>query len=51
MGWPAGLAATGRLSGDADVVEYRGMLTIVRDRVKDLMAKGMTLRQRRWEDP
>jgi cyclase len=35
----------GRLSDEADVVEYRDMLMIVRDRVKDLMAKGMTLPQ------
>jgi cyclase len=27
------------------VVEYRNMLTIVRDRVQDLIAKGMTLEQ------
>jgi glyoxylase-like metal-dependent hydrolase (beta-lactamase superfamily II) len=33
----------GRLSDEADVVEYRDMLTIVRDRVQDLMAQGKTL--------
>jgi glyoxylase-like metal-dependent hydrolase (beta-lactamase superfamily II) len=33
----------GRLSDEADVVEYRDMLTIVRDRVRDLIAKGMPL--------
>jgi glyoxylase-like metal-dependent hydrolase (beta-lactamase superfamily II) len=33
----------GRLSDEADVVEYRDMLTIVRDRVQDLVAKGRTL--------
>lgn len=33
----------GRLSDEADVVEYRDMLTIVRDRIADLIAKGMTL--------
>jgi cyclase len=33
----------GRLSDEADVVEYRDMLTIVRDRVQDLVAKGKTL--------
>ena len=33
----------GRLSDEADVVEYRDMLTIVRDRVRDLVAKGKTL--------
>ena len=33
----------GRLADEADVVEYRDMLTIVRDRVQDLVAKGKTL--------
>jgi glyoxylase-like metal-dependent hydrolase (beta-lactamase superfamily II) len=33
----------GRLSDEADVVEYRDMLTIVRDRIQDLIAKGKTL--------
>jgi cyclase len=33
----------GRLSDEADVVEYRDMLTIVRDRVQDLVAKDKTL--------
>jgi glyoxylase-like metal-dependent hydrolase (beta-lactamase superfamily II) len=35
----------GRLSDEADVVEYRDMLTIVRDRVQALVGKGMTLAQ------
>ncbi len=35
----------GRLSDEADVVEYRDMLTIVRDRVQDLVAKGSSLAQ------
>jgi cyclase len=33
----------GRLSDEADVVEYRDMLTIVRDRVQDLIAKKKSL--------
>jgi glyoxylase-like metal-dependent hydrolase (beta-lactamase superfamily II) len=33
----------GRLSDEADVVEFRDMLTIVRDRVQDLVSKGKTL--------
>jgi cyclase len=41
----------GRLSDEADVVEYRDMLTIVRDRVEDLMAKGMTLAQIKAAQP
>jgi cyclase len=33
----------GRLCDEADVVEFRDMVTIVRDRVRDLKEKGMTL--------
>jgi cyclase len=32
----------GRLSDEADVVEYRDMVTIIRDRVQDLITKGLT---------
>lgn len=35
----------GRLCDEADVVEYRDMLTIVRDRIKDMIGRGMTLEQ------
>ena len=35
----------GRVADEADVVEFRDMATIVRDRVRDLMRKGMTLAQ------
>jgi cyclase len=35
----------GRLCDEADVVEYRDMVTIVRDRVQDLMRRKMTLQQ------
>jgi glyoxylase-like metal-dependent hydrolase (beta-lactamase superfamily II) len=35
----------GRLSDTADVASYRNMLTMVRDRVRDLKKKGMTLQQ------
>jgi glyoxylase-like metal-dependent hydrolase (beta-lactamase superfamily II) len=35
----------GRVSDEADVVEYRDMLTIVRDRVQDLIEKGRTLEE------
>jgi glyoxylase-like metal-dependent hydrolase (beta-lactamase superfamily II) len=35
----------GRLSDEADVAEYRDMVTIVRDRVRDMVKKGMTLEQ------
>ncbi|MBV8729823.1 MAG: MBL fold metallo-hydrolase [Acidobacteriia bacterium] len=35
----------GRLCDQADVVEYRDMATIIRDRVRDMIKKGMTLEQ------
>jgi glyoxylase-like metal-dependent hydrolase (beta-lactamase superfamily II) len=35
----------GRLCDQADVVEYRDMTTIIRDRIQDLVKKGMTLEQ------
>jgi cyclase len=35
----------GRLCDEADVVEYRNMLTIIRDRFRDMIRKGMTLEQ------
>ena len=35
----------GRLCNEADVVEYRDMVTIVRDRIQDLVKKGQTLEQ------
>jgi glyoxylase-like metal-dependent hydrolase (beta-lactamase superfamily II) len=35
----------GRICDEADVVEYRDMLTIVRDRIQDAIKKGRTLEQ------
>jgi glyoxylase-like metal-dependent hydrolase (beta-lactamase superfamily II) len=35
----------GRLSDESDVSEYRDMVTIVRDRVQDMVTRGMTLEQ------
>jgi hypothetical protein len=35
----------GRICDEADVVEYRDMVVIVRDRVQDMIKKGMTLEQ------
>jgi cyclase len=35
----------GRLSDTADVASYRNMLVMIRDRIRDLMNKGMTLEQ------
>jgi glyoxylase-like metal-dependent hydrolase (beta-lactamase superfamily II) len=52
----------GRLSDEADLVQYRNMVTIIRDRIQELTARGMTLDQvkaakptagydRRWATP
>jgi glyoxylase-like metal-dependent hydrolase (beta-lactamase superfamily II) len=35
----------GRLCDEADVVEYRDMVTILRDRIRSMVEKGMTLKQ------
>jgi glyoxylase-like metal-dependent hydrolase (beta-lactamase superfamily II) len=35
----------GRISDEADVVEYRDMLTIIRDRVQEMVDRRMTLEQ------
>jgi cyclase len=35
----------GRLTDEADVVEYRDMVTIIRDRIDDLIHRGLTLEQ------
>ena len=35
----------GRISDEADLVEYRDMTTIIRDRVQDMLNRGMTLAQ------
>ncbi len=35
----------GRIGNESDVAEYRDMLTIVRDRVRSMIDKGMTLQQ------
>jgi cyclase len=35
----------GRICDEADVVEYRDMVIIVRDRIQDLIKKGMSLEQ------
>jgi hypothetical protein len=35
----------GRICDEADVLEYRDMLTIVRDRIQDAIKKGKTLQE------
>jgi cyclase len=41
----------GRLCDEADVVEYRNMLTVIRDRFRDMIHKGMTLEQVKAANP
>jgi glyoxylase-like metal-dependent hydrolase (beta-lactamase superfamily II) len=41
----------GRISDSADVAYYRDMATVVRDRVQELIKKGMTLEQVKAERP
>jgi hypothetical protein len=45
MGGTLVVPGHGRVSNEADVLEYRDMLTIVRDRVQDMIKKGMTFQQ------
>ncbi|HLF12680.1 MAG TPA: MBL fold metallo-hydrolase [Gammaproteobacteria bacterium] len=41
----------GRLADEADVVEYRDMVTIVRDRIRAMIEMGMSLRQVQAAEP
>jgi glyoxylase-like metal-dependent hydrolase (beta-lactamase superfamily II) len=41
----------GRICDEADVVEYRDMVVIIRDRIRDMISKGMTLDQVRAAKP
>jgi cyclase len=41
----------GRLCDEADVVEYRDMVTIIRDRIQDMVKRGMTLEQVKAAQP
>jgi cyclase len=45
MGGTRVVPGHGRLANEADVVEYRNMMTIVRDRLRDMVKKGMTVEQ------
>jgi hypothetical protein len=51
MGGTRVIPGHGRISNEADVLEYRDMLTIIRDRVQAMQAKGMTLAQVRAAKP
>jgi glyoxylase-like metal-dependent hydrolase (beta-lactamase superfamily II) len=41
----------GRVSDEADLVEYRDMVTIIRDRVQEMVKRGLTLAQVRAANP
>ena len=45
MGGTRVIPGHGRICNEADVVDYRDMVTIVRDRVQEMARKGMTLQQ------
>ena len=41
----------GRLSDEQDVIEYRDMVTIIRDRIREYVTRGMTLEQVKAKKP
>ena len=41
----------GRICDQLDVVEYRDMVTIIRDRIRDLIKQGLTLEQVKAASP
>ena len=45
MGGTRVIPGHGRICNEADVVEYRDMVTIIRDRVQEMARKGMTVQQ------
>ena len=45
MGGTRVIPGHGRICNEADVVDYRDMVTIIRDRVQALVKKGQTLAQ------
>jgi len=51
MGGTRVIPGHGRICNEADVVDYRDMVTIIRDRVRDMAGKGMTLPQIRAARP
>ena len=42
---PTIIPGHGRLTDEADVLEYRDMITIIRDRIQDGVKRGQTLEQ------
>jgi cyclase len=51
MGGTRVIPGRGRISNEAEVVDYRDMVTIIRDRVDAMVKKGMTLQQVRAAQP
>jgi cyclase len=51
MGGTRVIPGHGRICNEADVVDYRDMVTIIRDRVQEMARKGMTLQQIRAARP
>jgi len=51
MGGTRVVPGHGRICNEADVVDYRDMVTIVRDRVQAMVKKGMTLAQIKMARP
>lgn len=45
MGGTRVIPGHGRIGNEADLIDYRDMVTIVRDRVQEMVKKGMTLQQ------
>jgi glyoxylase-like metal-dependent hydrolase (beta-lactamase superfamily II) len=41
----------GRVGDEADIIEYRDMIVIIRDRIQDMIKRGMTLEQVRAAQP
>ena len=41
----------GRVGDEADIVEYRDMIVIIRDRIQDMIKRGMTLDQVKAAQP
>ena len=41
----------GRVSDEADIIEYRDTVVIIRDRIQDMVGKGMTLEQVKAAEP
>jgi glyoxylase-like metal-dependent hydrolase (beta-lactamase superfamily II) len=51
MGGTRVVPAHGRICNESDVLEYRDMLAIVRDRIRSMIAKNMSLQQVKAAQP